>query len=234
MSNAIPILMYHSVSDEFDSSSVNSNQFLKQMNLMKKLGYKTINLSDLNLNESKKQFVITFDDGYFDVFKNAIPTLNKLNFKATIFIVSDFLNNNNNWDKNKNNYIKKTLMNDNQIVELINKGHEIGSHTLNHIDLTTINDDELEKQIYKSKQNIEKRFNIKVVSFSYPYGSYNENVCDKVRNHYKFAVTTKRSRYKINKFSNHILPRVPINSDTGLFKFYIKIKTFYEDIKFNN
>ena len=55
-----------------------------------------------------------------------------------------------------------------------------------------------------------------------------------MRNHYKFAVTTKRSRYKINKFNNHILPRVPINSDTGLFKFYIKIKTFYEDIKFNN
>ena len=234
MTCTIPILMYHSISDEFDKLSVHKKAFSKQMNLMKKLGYETINLSELNSSINKKHFIITFDDGYIDVFKNAFPILQKLNYKATIFVVSELISNINKWDQKKENYKKKELMSDHQILQLIKEGYEIGSHTLNHIDLTSATDSNVENQIYQSKINIEKKFNTKVFCFSYPYGSYNKNVCNKVSKHYKFAVTTKRSRYKKNKFNNYTLPRVPINTNTGLFKFYIKIKTFYEDLKFVN
>ena len=37
-----------------------------------------------------------------------------------------------------------------------------------------------------------------------------------------------------NKFNNHLLPRVPISKSDNLLKFFLKIKTFYEDIKFDN
>ena len=111
--------MYHSVGDEFDKSSINYRAFSNQMHLMKKLGYESINLSDLNIKKNKKNFVITFDDGYFDIFKYAIPILNKLNFTATIFIVSDPKENINTCDQKKENYKKKLLMNDKQILELI-------------------------------------------------------------------------------------------------------------------
>ena len=53
-----------------------------------------------------------------------------------------------------------------------------------------------------------------------------------IKNYYKTAVTTKRSRYKENKFNNFILPRVPINNSTSILKFLLKIFTPYEDIKF--
>ena len=234
MNCTIPILMYHSISDDFDKLSVHKRAFSKQMNLMKRLGYETINLSELNNSTNKKHFIITFDDGYTDVFKNAFPILQKLNYKATIFIVSELLSNINKWDQKKGNYKKKELMSNDQVMQLIKEGYEIGSHTLNHVDLTSANDFDAENQIYQSKINIEKRFNTKVYCFSYPYGSYNKNICNKVSKHYKFAVTTKRSRYKKNKFNNYTLPRVPINSNTGLFKFYIKVKTLYEDFKFVN
>jgi len=103
---AIPILMYHSIIDN-DHESVSINLFKKQMMLMKKMGYQTINFDNLNKKENKKNFIITFDDGYESVFLNAFPILKKLNFNATCFIVTNKIGDFNEWDKNKRNFKKK-------------------------------------------------------------------------------------------------------------------------------
>ena len=82
----IPILMYHSISDGNNPLSVPIKNFEKQMKFMSHNDYKTINLKDLsNLNKYGKFFIITFDDGYEDVFVNALPILNKYDFTATCF-----------------------------------------------------------------------------------------------------------------------------------------------------
>ena len=36
------------------------------------------------------------------------------------------------------------------------------------------------------------------------------------------------------KFNNELLPRIPISKDDNLLKFFLKIKTPYEDIKFKD
>ena len=72
---------------------------------MKKNGYKTIDFNEIEKKESKT-IIITFDDGYKDVFYNALPILKKYNFKATCFLVTSFIGDFNNWDK-KTNYKKK-------------------------------------------------------------------------------------------------------------------------------
>ena len=59
-----------------------------------------------------------------------------------------------------------------------------------------------------------------------------ERCVELIKKNYMFAVTTKRSRYKTNTFEETQIPRVPINSNTSIYKFLIKILTFYEDIKF--
>ena len=74
----IPVLMYHSVSDNKNKMSVSKNNFKKQMKLMNKFGFKGVNLKDIDKNEKGKKFVITFDDGYEDVFINAFPILCEL------------------------------------------------------------------------------------------------------------------------------------------------------------
>ena len=50
--------------------------------------------------------------------------------------------------------------------------------------------------------------------------------------YYDYAVTTKRSRFVKNKFNNNLLPRVPVSKNDNFFKFFLKIKTPYEDVKF--
>ena len=230
---AVPILMYHSIIDN-NNNSIPIKLFEKQMLLMKKMGYETINFDNLNRIQNKKKFIITFDDGYENIFVNAFPILKSLNFKATCFLIANKIGGYNEWDKNKNNFIKMKLMNLNQINEWVKNGFSIGSHTMDHLDLTKLNYKEKINQITSSKQFINEMFNVKINSFAYPFGLYDAESQNIVKKYYSFAVTTRRSRYIINKFNDELLPRVPISKNDNLFKFFFKIKTPYEDIKFKN
>ena len=199
---------------------------------MKKMGYQTIGFKDLNNNNNNKKFIITFDDGYENIFINAFPILIRLGFKATCFIITNKIGHYNEWDINEDNYIKMKLMNHDQISEWLQNGFNVGSHTMDHLDLIELNCENKNQQIIDSKKFFKDVFKIEIDSFAYPFGSYDSETVNIIKQHYDYAVTTKRSRFIKNKFSNELLPRVPINKNDNLFKFFLKIRTPYEDIKF--
>ena len=229
----IPILMYHSIIDDHNDS-VSIISFQKQMILMKKMGYQTINFKELNNNNSNKKFIITFDDGYESIFLNAFPILKKLGFNATCFIVTNKIGQYNDWDINNNNFKKMKLMNLDQINEWVLNGFDVGSHSMDHLDLPKLNNEEKINQIVNSKKFLNDMLNINTETFAYPYGSYDIESNDIVKRYYEFAVTTRRSRYIKEKFNNELLPRIPISKNDNLLKFFLKIKTPYEDIKFKD
>jgi len=228
----IPILLYHSISRKDDGSSVSVNNFYKQMKTLLKLGYKSVNLKDILLTEHKKKFVITFDDAYEEMFENVFPILKELNLKATCFVVTRCIGKINFWDKTKLDYSEKKIMNEQQIIQWHKSGLEIGSHTLDHENLTKITSKEKISQICESKKILEQKIAIDIKSFSYPYGRYDDESIKIVKDTYSYAVTTKRARFKVDQFNKIQIPRIPINADTSIYKFLIKVLTFYEDIKF--
>jgi peptidoglycan/xylan/chitin deacetylase (PgdA/CDA1 family) len=227
-SNKVPILMYHSIMDN-DEQSVSVQSFKKQMHLMKTMGYQTIKFNELKENNEKK-FIITFDDAYENVFINAFPILRKLDFNAVCFIVTNKIGEYNDWDKNK--FKKKKIMNFEQISEWLISGFNIGSHTLDHVNLTKLNKNDKINQIINSKKDLNSKFNTDIDTFAFPFGSYDDETQSIINEYYDYAVTTKRSRFVKNKFNNKLLPRVPVSKDDNFFKFFLKIKTPYEDIKF--
>ena len=229
----IPILMYHSIVDD-SYQSVSINSFKKQMIFMKKMGYQTISFKDLNKKKHNKEFILTFDDGYENIFTNAFPILIELGFKATCFIITNKIGHYNEWDINKDYFKKMKLMNRDQINEWLQKGFDVGSHTMDHLDLIKLNYENKNQQIINSKKFFKDVFNIEIDSFAYPFGSYDNETLNIIKQNYNYAVTTKRSRFIKNKFSNELLPRVHINKNDSLFKFFLKIRTPYEDIKFKN
>ena len=229
----IPILMYHSIMDDHDKS-VSINSFEIQMKLMKKMGYQTINFSGLNKNIKKKKFIITFDDGYENLIINAFPILKKLGFSATCFIVTSMLNKYNMWDENRDDYKKIKLMNIDQIYEWVSHGFEIGSHTKDHLDLTSLDINKKKEQIIDSKNFIKDNLGIKLASFAYPFGSFDDETIKIVKENYEYAVTTKSSKDNPNKFDNMKLPRISINKKTSIFKFLLKILTNYENLKYKS
>ena len=99
----IPIILYHSISDDKSNISLNISEFEKQIIFLKKRNYKTINFDEINDTE-KKQIIITFDDGYKDLNSTVLPILKKYEFKATCFVVSGLLGKKNTWDQGKKKF----------------------------------------------------------------------------------------------------------------------------------
>ena len=227
----IPVLVYHSINTDKSKLSLAIDNFEKQINFLNKLGFQTANFDNIDKNK-KKQIIITFDDGYKDVCQYALPILKKYDFKATCFLVSNLIGKKNTWDLLRNDFISKNLMNKEDINEWIKNGMFIGSHSHNHNDLTKLNKFDLEKDLDFSKKTLEDQFGKEINNFCYPFGKVNKNVFDTVGKKFKKAVTINRSRYEIDKHNLLLIPRIDMGKNISLLKIFLKMKTFYEDIKY--
>ena len=240
MSNInIPILMYHSIESMPKSTVMRSlhvppRRFKFQMWLLRILGYKGLSLKELKpyLEGDKhgKVVGITFDDGYQNNLLNAAPILTKYNFSSTCYIVSERIGMSNSWDLN-NGITQRPLMTENEIKEWLNLGMDIGAHTKTHADLTNISKEMAYREINDSKTQLEKKFNIKVTDFCYPFGRSNELIYSMTKNS-SFLTATSMQRGRVNFQSDkYMLPRIPINHHTLPHLFLAKILTKYEDKK---
>jgi len=72
-------------------------------------------------------------------------------------------------------------MDEKQVRDWIDAGHEIGAHSLTHPYLTRISLREAREQIFSCKKKLEDRFGVPVLHFCYPYGDWNPAVRDLVR-----------------------------------------------------
>jgi peptidoglycan/xylan/chitin deacetylase (PgdA/CDA1 family) len=183
----IPILMYHHVKNhqEYDDEvekglSVKIANFQEQMKYLDSNGYQTISLDQLFSDGGQKNIVITFDDGYKNVFTNAYPIMKEFDLTGTVFVITDFVG-------------KDRYMNWDELRELYNAGWQIQSHSLTHPNLTNISLEEAWNQIYNSKIDIEKNISQIVTFLSYPAGKYNEEIIELIKKaNYNGAVSTER------------------------------------------
>ena len=225
----IPILSYHSISNENCPLSLNLTEFEKQLFFFKKNKFESVFFDEIK-NLSSKKFIITFDDGYKDLIINALPLLKKYNFKATCFIVSDLIGKKNVWDEFNSKIKDKELMNLSDIHFWIKNGMCVGSHSKNHKKLTLLNEKDTTDEIINSKDELETLTGKSVNSFCYPYGLYNENIVNIVKEKYDSAFTTNRSRFDTARHNKYKLPRLDMGKAISNFKLYLKVFTPYEDI----
>ncbi len=224
--------MYHSISDDRSSLSVSPKKFLEQMKYLRKLGYNSISFNQI-YKENNKPIIITFDDGYKDNLINALPILKKYNFISTCFVVSDFIGKSNRWDEKKRGYFYKELLTKHDLLEWLRHGMFIGSHGKSHKSLTKLDEEQIRIEISNSKNEIQDYFGTNIDTFSYPFGQINKYSADTVKEIYNFGVTTVRSRFNTIKHKAYYIPRIHMSNDLSNFKIFLKLKTIYEDIKYN-
>ena len=184
----IPVLYYHAVNENtfgFQQMFVRVQEFDDQMKYMKDNGYQCITFDDLpNIRNYEKPFIITFDDGYEDNFYNVYPILQKYDMKAVVYMVTEYID--------KNLFLKKD-----QIKSMTDRV-SFQSHTLTHDKLTTLSNDEIERQLRDSKDILENLTGVKVDNIAYPYGDYNDNVLQLTAKYYKYGVKMGEGIYYHN------------------------------------
>ncbi|MDI6840386.1 MAG: polysaccharide deacetylase family protein [bacterium] len=185
----LPILLYHEVTDfDFSGTWVTPHQFESQMRYLHKNGYTTITpyeiISTGSFGNSKSSIhnsniLITFDDGYESFYYKALPILLRYGFRATIFVVTNYIGRENLWDVSIGRRRRHISLA--QLDELKKYGFIIGSHTRMHPDLTKIRLNQAKDEILNSKLELEDKLGSKVDFISYPFGRYNATILDLVK-----------------------------------------------------
>ena len=249
MSNGIPILTYHSIDDSESVISVSAQKFEKQIRYLNKKGYQTLSLSKAvdyltqGITLPRKNFIITFDDGYRNNYTEVLPILKKYNFTATIFLTTGHCGKINNWPNQHSSIPELPMLSWEEVNEMVNYGIEFGAHTQKHANLTYVSRDLARKEIMNSKDEIEKRIEKPVKLFSYPFGAYNKIVKDIVRKNFIGAISNKPG--KINANSDvYALERINATGQLfkmihfnflffGSFGFYLILKKVEDGLKIN-
>lgn len=245
MTQQIPILMYHSISHPikntpFKCLHLPPHRFAFQMRLLKLLGYQGLSMSDLTpylTGEKKGKVVgITFDDGYQNNLTHALPILQHYGFSATCYIVTGYVGEYNKWDEAKG-IPKNPLMTLEQLKQWVNAGMEVGAHTHHHVNLTDTDDVVALQEISQSKQYLEKYLNQTIENFCYPYGKFNQQHIQMLKQ-LGFKTSTAMYRGKVNVPDTGLNPdelltlaRVTVNNNCYPHIFLMKLLTDYEDKK---
>jgi peptidoglycan/xylan/chitin deacetylase (PgdA/CDA1 family) len=171
----VPILLYHSISDENSEDNryaVSVADFKDQMERLRYWGYSPVTIKQLvdHLNKGyslpRRPVVISFDDGYLDVYQNAFPIMEHYGFTGTVYIVANRLE-------------SDGFLQVEQLKELLDHGWDVGSHSMTHTELT-LNHALVRMEILQSRLDLENALGIKVFSFAYPFGAIDWYVSYKV------------------------------------------------------
>lgn len=209
-----PIFMYHYVSESLHlplkNIQVSPDEFERQMHFLSQKGFRCLSLSEVIANwqqgkpQPKRSFVLTFDDGYFDVYENVLPILKKFGFTATIFVVVKLIDDGN-----------KRFLSWQEVRELAQNHFTIGSHTLTHPRLISQNHKTIECELGESKKILEDRLGLPVDLLAYPYGESNEHIQDMAcKSGYQAACGVTRGH--LSQFN---LWRVPVNKHESALTF---------------
>lgn len=218
----VPILMYHvtktaPAGTPYPDLWVSKEDFNGQMQWLKDNGYTGITMAQLfkywdeGFKLPDKPVVISFDDGYPSHDKVARPTLAKLGWPGVLFL------------KLGNVGSPETGLTKKMVKNLVAAGWELGSHTITHPDLTTLDVSQLKTELVDSRKQIAEMFDVEIDHFCYPAGHYNDKVVAAVKAAgYTSATTTIEGFATPGKPFE--LKRIRIGKDDGVNGFAAKLE----------
>ncbi|MFN8632616.1 MAG: polysaccharide deacetylase family protein [Chloroflexota bacterium] len=172
----LPIVMYHHVGplppnpDQIRRDlTVPPEVFERTLDQLSEKGVATVTMAELFAHFAggpelpKRTAILTFDDGYDDVYDYAFQALRQRGMVGTFFITTDFVE--------RPGYLSWA-----QIQEMADAGMEIAAHSLNHPDFRRLGPAELNRQLAQPKAILEDHIGRPVRFVAYPSGMYSPAV----------------------------------------------------------
>lgn len=228
MNPSVPILMYHAIAAPNCSKeagyTTTPEAFEAQLRLLAQAGYQSLTVSELaNRWETggrlpAKPVVLTFDDGFACLHETALPIMERYGFRATIYLISGYLDRMGRFDADKQ-IRGRPMLARSQVIELQAAGMEIGSHTVNHPDLRRLSPAALRNELQRSRADLQDLTGTRVDSFCYPRGVFDRMVYEAVIDAgYRSACSTLPGLS--HRGSDHwLLRRAQIGSQTDNTRF---------------
>jgi len=174
-------LMYHDIEDGNVSNEkrgtppyhyvISADTLRQHLELIASLNLKVVTLSQFlarSADESidpARAIILTFDDGHESVERVAMPILASYGFAGTTQVVAGFVGKPNAYTLDRK-----------QLRNLRDSGWDIGSHGLDHVVLTELDNQALHRELVESKEILEAALDETVPMISIPHGPYDRRV----------------------------------------------------------
>ncbi|HEV2261342.1 MAG TPA: polysaccharide deacetylase family protein [Candidatus Rubrimentiphilum sp.] len=204
-----PILMYHRVDTQIPSDPVGRDltvtpaALAMQLQTLRSRHLKAISMAELfaRLHRNlpiEDAVVLTFDDGYADQMRYALPLLRRYGARATFYIVTGTLG-------------TPEHLTWADLRRMTALGMDLGAHGIAHDDLSLMTARQQQAQIFGSVRALRRRLHAAVLSYAYPSGRFNTATLQLVRQAgIQLAVTTD-PRYVIPPANRFELTRVRVH-----------------------
>ncbi len=216
------ILIYHQVgSGSGCQMEVAPEVFVRQLDWLQGHGRITgleEALADPDDPEARNIFVLTFDDGYENIFRNAFPVLRERRIPFTLYVATQSI------ETGEPLAPGDTPLDWDQVGEMVETGLvTLGSHTHRHPDLRPLSEPEVEEELATCDALIEEHTGRVPEHFAYPKGYWAPGAEEAVRRRYVTAVLG--AGHPVTSFTDrHRLHRVPVQRSDGRFFFTRKLK----------
>ena len=212
-------IMYHRFNENrYPSTNIKMNIFKKHMDIIKDSNF---NFNDpnnfelqFNVPKSKKEILLTIDDGFESFYTEAWPYLKENKIPFVLFVSTEPVG-------------KKGYMTWEQIKEVESNSFAfIGHHSHTHEYLVDVSNKEFILDIETANKIFLRELGYIPSIFSYPFGEYSKFMKDYVSKNFKFAFGQHSGVIDLNK-DKFELPRFPINEKYGELKRFKSIINYF-------
>ena len=171
----VPVLAYHSVDDNppgwIAPFAIGRRAFADQLDAVLDSGRVPVTAGQVAAARSggpqlpEHAIAVTFDDGYLDFLRHALPELAIRSVPVTLFVTTGALG-----PRNHSHLPDAAMLSLGQVVQLDADGVEIGSHSHLHQQLDTLDAASASRELSVPKQILEEALGHEVGLFAYPHG----------------------------------------------------------------
>jgi peptidoglycan/xylan/chitin deacetylase (PgdA/CDA1 family) len=202
-------------------------RFARQMDLLKLHAKPLAADHDQPLQAGQHYAVVTFDDGFMSAVENAVPELVERNIPMTFFIPAGLLGTVPQWTEFGPDGVSDEIIATAQCLRELPELITIGSHTMTHAWLPSLNDNDAKFEVSTSRVELEKLLNRKIKLFSFPYGANNGRLIELCREAGYERVYTILPRPAFLNTNEFVTGRIAVNPTDWELEFRLKILGAY-------
>jgi len=171
----VPVLAYHSIDDDppgwLAPYTVGTRAFAAQLDALLASGRIPVTAGQVAAARRggprlpEHAIAVTFDDGYLDFLRRALPELTIRSIPVTLFVTTGALG-----LRNRSLLPDASMLSLGQVAELDADGVEIGAHSHLHPQLDTLDAAALGRELSVPKQILEQALGHQVDLYAYPHG----------------------------------------------------------------
>ena len=218
------LLIYHQVgTDHGHQMEVTTENFVRQLDWLaseREVVDLTSAVQRWDEPGSDRLTVLTFDDGYRDVYTTAFPILLERRMPFILYLTTSLIA-----DGSDPSDSADPRLSWHQVAEMIDSGlMAFGAHTHNHPDLRELSREQVATELEISDDIIETRLGRRSEHFAYPYGFWSESADYEVRQRYSTAVLGGAPA-PASTPDPHLLHRYPVQLSDGFRFFKARVKS---------